>query len=138
MKGAAGSAGRSSPTSLPISKSPSRPSPSRSGLRGFWMRRTPCGPSAASPSPSSTSLLQSTFLDMFGDPVTNPMGWEVRPLNSNSFSQIGRSTYGILKPKGRVFEYRNPHGVPYGQCVLWRGDIQKEQVLTEQLRCTAV
>ena len=36
------------------SKFPSRPSPSRSGLRGFWMRRTPCGPSAASPSPSST------------------------------------------------------------------------------------
>jgi len=24
------------------------------------------------------TLLQSTFLDMFGDPVTNPMGWEVR------------------------------------------------------------
>jgi len=23
------------------------------------------------------SLLQSTFLDMFGDPVTNPMGWDV-------------------------------------------------------------
>lgn len=23
------------------------------------------------------ALLQSTFLDMFGDPVTNPMGWEV-------------------------------------------------------------
>ena len=23
------------------------------------------------------TLLQSTFLDMFGDPVTNPMGWEV-------------------------------------------------------------
>ena len=21
------------------------------------------------------TLLQSTFLDMFGDPVTNPMGW---------------------------------------------------------------
>ena len=26
------------------------------------------------------TLLQSTFLDMFGDPVTNPMGWEVRSL----------------------------------------------------------
>ena len=26
------------------------------------------------------SLLQSTFLDMFGDPVTNPMGWERKPL----------------------------------------------------------
>lgn len=26
------------------------------------------------------TLIQSTFLDMFGDPVTNPMGWEVKPL----------------------------------------------------------
>ena len=26
------------------------------------------------------TLLQSTFLDMFGDPVTNPMGWEERHL----------------------------------------------------------
>ncbi|MCB1642001.1 MAG: restriction endonuclease subunit S, partial [Xanthomonadales bacterium] len=25
-------------------------------------------------------LLQSVFLDMFGDPVTNPKGWPVRPL----------------------------------------------------------
>ena len=39
---------------LKSSKSPSRRSPSRGGLRGFWMRRTPCGPSAARPSPSST------------------------------------------------------------------------------------
>ena len=27
------------------------------------------------------TLLQSTFLDMFGDPVTNPMGWEVQRLD---------------------------------------------------------
>ena len=26
------------------------------------------------------TLIQSTFLDMFGDPVTNPMGWKVRSL----------------------------------------------------------
>ena len=26
------------------------------------------------------TLLQSTFLEMFGDPVTNPMGWERKPL----------------------------------------------------------
>jgi type I restriction enzyme S subunit len=26
------------------------------------------------------ALIQSTFLDLFGDPVTNPMGWEVIPL----------------------------------------------------------
>ena len=27
-------------------------------------------------------LLQSTFLEMFGDPVTNPMGWEVKNLGN--------------------------------------------------------
>jgi type I restriction enzyme S subunit len=27
------------------------------------------------------TLLQSTFLDMFGDPVTNPKGWEVKTLD---------------------------------------------------------
>lgn len=27
------------------------------------------------------TLLQSIFFDMFGDPVTNPQGWEVKPLN---------------------------------------------------------
>lgn len=27
-------------------------------------------------------LVQSVFLEMFGDPVTNPMGWEVRPFNA--------------------------------------------------------
>lgn len=27
------------------------------------------------------TLIQSTFLDMFGDPVTNPMGWEVARLD---------------------------------------------------------
>ncbi|MXW81566.1 MAG: restriction endonuclease subunit S [Gemmatimonadetes bacterium] len=36
------------------------------------------------------TLLQSTFLDMFGDPVTNPMGWEVRALKeTKSTVQIG-------------------------------------------------
>ena len=28
------------------------------------------------------SLLQSTFLDLFGDPVSNPMGWEICSLES--------------------------------------------------------
>lgn len=28
------------------------------------------------------SLAQSVFIDMFGDPVTNPKGWEVKPLSS--------------------------------------------------------
>ena len=28
------------------------------------------------------TLLQSTFLDMFGDPVTNPMGWEIEEFDN--------------------------------------------------------
>ena len=42
------------------------------------------------------TLLQSTFLDMFGDPVSNPMGWEVKPLNE----LLGeKSTNGAYYPK---------------------------------------
>ncbi|NEX15387.1 MAG: hypothetical protein C1943_01810 [Halochromatium sp.] len=37
-------------------------SPNRSGLRRFWMRRTPCEPSAASPWPSSTGSCNRPFL----------------------------------------------------------------------------
>ena len=36
-------------------------------------------------------LLQSTFLDMFGDPVTNPMGWEVGRLE-DCFSETRAGT----------------------------------------------
>ena len=35
------------------------------------------------------SLLQSTFLDLFGDPVTNPMGWEVQRLADVFWLQEG-------------------------------------------------
>ena len=45
---------RLGPKQLASFQIPLPPSKSRSGLRGFWMRRTPCGPSAARPSPSST------------------------------------------------------------------------------------
>lgn len=38
------------------------------------------------------SLLQSTFLDMFGDPVTNPMGWPKRLL-SETCSKITDGTH---------------------------------------------
>ena len=43
------------------------------------------------------TLIQSTFLDMFGDPVSNPMGWEVKPLNE---LLGGKSTNGAYYPKG--------------------------------------
>ena len=41
-------------------------------------------------------LLQSTFLDMFGDPVTNTMGWEIV-----AFESIGNSRLGKMLDKGK-------------------------------------
>ena len=42
------------------------------------------------------TLLQSTFLDLFGDPVTNPKGWEVVP-----FKDVGKSRLGKMLDKGK-------------------------------------
>ena len=39
------------------------------------------------------TLLQSTFLDMFGDPVTNPKGWEVK-----SFGELVANEDGLRIP----------------------------------------
>ena len=51
------------------------------------------------------TLIQSTFLDMFGDPVINPMGWEM--VNGGRVSR--RLTVGIVvKPAS----YYQPTGVP--------------------------
>ena len=48
-------------------------------------------------------LLQSTFLDMFGDPVTNPKGWEIK-----SFGDVlSLITYGLT-----VRPTYQPSGVP--------------------------
>ena len=45
------------------------------------------------------TLLQSTFLDMFGDPVTNPMGWEVRSLGDLA---VKKPNNGALPEEPRV------------------------------------
>jgi type I restriction enzyme S subunit len=51
------------------------------------------------------TLLQSTFLDMFGDPVTNPMGWPM----VNGEDVCARITVGIVvKPAS----YYQKEGVP--------------------------
>ena len=42
------------------------------------------------------TLLQSTFLDMFGDPATNSMGWNVV-----AFESIGNSRLGKMLDKGK-------------------------------------
>ena len=44
------------------------------------------------------ALLRSIFLDMFGDPVTNPMGWEVRALKETK-SKVQIGPFGSLLHK---------------------------------------
>jgi type I restriction enzyme S subunit len=61
------------------------------------------------------TLLQSTFLHMFGDPVTNPMGWEVV-----KFQSIGSSRLGKMLDKGkqvgdRQFPYLANFNVQWGR-----------------------
>ena len=50
------------------------------------------------------NLLQSTFLDMFGDPVTNPKGWRVQALGTFGVVQTGntppRSNRANYSPSG--------------------------------------
>jgi type I restriction enzyme, S subunit len=41
-------------------------------------------------------LLRSTFLDMFGDPVTNPKGWNVKPLEE-LVDQLRGISYGVVQ-----------------------------------------
>ena len=47
-------------------------------------------------------LVKSRFVEMFGDPVTNPMGWEVKPLSdiiihaNNGMSRRGNDEYGSI------------------------------------------
>ena len=63
------------------------------------------------------TLLQSTFLDMFGDPVTNPMGWEreyLPNLVSKRKHSLKRGPFGgalkkeIFVPEGfKVYEQKN-------------------------------
>ena len=52
------------------------------------------------------TLLQSTFLDMFGDPVTNPMGWVETP-----FGDIATDTKLGLVRSSREFGW--DLGIPY-------------------------
>lgn len=72
------------------------------------------------------ALLESTFLDMFGDPVANPMGWEVKEL-ADVVKAGTIVTYGIVQA-GKEF----PGGVPY----IRTGDIVDGEIRVEGLRRT--
>ena len=61
------------------------------------------------------ALLQSTFLDMFGNPVTNPMGWEMRSLGD----------LAVEKPNNGIFR-RNPEyseSLDSGLPVVWVAEL---------------
>lgn len=49
-------------------------------------------------------LAQSIFYDMFGDPVTNEKGWEVKKLGEVSESELGK-TLNSSKNKGKLYPY---------------------------------
>ncbi len=72
-------------------------------------------------------LLRSTFLDMFGDPVTNPKGWEIKPL-IEVIDPNTSITYGIVQA-GENAE----HGVPY----IRTGDIKNGKIVESGLLRTA-
>ncbi len=50
----------------------------------------------------SEGYLQAVFLEMFGDPVTNPIGWEVVPV-----SKLGKVTTGNTPSRAEPKYYGN-------------------------------
>lgn len=61
-------------------------------------------------------LTQSLFLDMFGDPVTNPMGWELKKMGEVSTLKMGGT------PSTTFENYYSPKEVRW----LKSGDIKKD------------
>lgn len=71
-------------------------------------------------------LAQSLFLDMFGDPVTNPKGWEVKPLGELTSS---KPDYGA-GAKAIPFEAGLPRYIRITD-IDERGDLKKECVASD-------
>ena len=70
-------------------------------------------------------LLQSTFLDMFGDPVTNPMGWDAPPLAD--FCKTGT---GGTPSRGKMQRYYEGGTIPWVKS----GEL-REEVITSTGEC---
>ena len=79
-------------------------------------------------------LLQSTFLDIFGDPVTNPRGWEVRELNETK-SKVQIGPFGSLLHKSDYIvdgvPLVNPMHIVAGQI-----RVSNEQTVSEEKAAT--
>lgn len=79
------------------------------------------------------TLLQATFLHMFGDPVTNPLGWEVVKL-----SEISDVDNGVTKSSSRIkgkdtvtLPYMRVANVQDGKILTGQDDVKTIEVLRE-------
>jgi type I restriction enzyme S subunit len=68
-------------------------------------------------------FLRSVFLDMFGDPVTNPKGWDVKPLDKLSTKISSGST-----PKGGSKVYVDKGITFFRSQNVWKNDIRLDDV----------
>lgn len=71
-------------------------------------------------------LLQSVFLDMFGDPLTNPKGWPLVPL-AEAVNEGTIVTYGIVQAGPEI-----AGGIPY----IRTGDIHNGEIRFADLKRT--
>ncbi len=98
-------------------------------------------------------LLRATFLDMFGDPVTNPKGWEIKPMSEvieniqagwstkGEERQCEKDEWGVLKISavtfGRFKPYENKvvKDIPLGKSLIIpkRGDLLFSRANTREL-----
>ncbi|EJE8578308.1 restriction endonuclease subunit S [Vibrio vulnificus] len=72
-------------------------------------------------------FLRSVFLEMFGDPVSNPKGWEVKPL-SELIMKGDKINYGIVQPGDHVED-----GIP----IVRVGDIKDGSIDKSKLKRVA-
>lgn len=72
-------------------------------------------------------FLHSVFLEMFGDPVSNPKGWEVKPL-SELIMKGDKINYGIVQPGDHVED-----GIP----IVRVGDIKDGSIDKSKLKRVA-
>ena len=68
-------------------------------------------------------FLRSVFLDMFGDPVTNPKGWEVKPLKDLSVKVSSGST-----PKGGSKVYVDKGISFFRSQNVWKNEIRDDDI----------
>ena len=73
------------------------------------------------------NLAQSLFYQMFGDPITNPMGWEIKKLGEVVAEDCSLS-YGIVQPGDHV-----ENGIPVVRPI----DLIDTYVYRKGLKCTS-